>query len=174
MDTTLFEKNYFLVQCLGGSAVRWRSLSVSAASNRRSVRAVFSPMALSLAKVLGGVALKQTIRCRIPILKYDDYLAMHFREANELLAHDPEEKSKPGDWVLVQELPEPLSIKVRHKLFKIVYDEGNMICPLTGKKTLGYEFLDDVDETTSMFGWKPLPERLADSAQPASGTKSEK
>lgn len=118
-------------------------------------------MALSLAKILGGVSLKQTIRCRIPILKYDDYLKMHFRENTELLAHDPAEKGKPGDWVLIQQLPEPLSLKVKHKLFKIVYTEGDMVCPLTGQKTLGFDYQEDVDEVTRMFGWEPLPERLS-------------
>ena len=146
--------------------------SLSEANNSRTV--LGDVMALSLAKVLGGVTLKQTIRCRIPILKYDDFLKTHFREGTELLAHDPEERTKPGDWVLVQELPEPLSIKVRHKLFKLVYEERDMKCPLTGKKTLGYEFLDDVDETTSMFGWKPLPERLVQDVpeEPVSQKKS--
>lgn len=128
-------------------------------------------MALSLAKVFGGVTLKQTIRCRVPILKYDDYLKMHFREGTEVLAHDPEEKSKPGDWVLLQELPEPLSIKVRHKLFKIVYKEGNMVCPLTGQKTLGFDYEQDVDEVTKMFGWKPLPERFDHKTSDDNGKK---
>ena len=123
-------------------------------------------MALSLVKVLGGVTLKQTIRCMAPALKYDAYLKMHFRESTELLAHDPREECKPGDWVLVRELPEPLSLKVKHQLFKVVYVEGDMVCPLTGRKTLGYEFLDDVDATTSKFGWKPLTERLAAATPP--------
>lgn len=131
-------------------------------------------MALSLAKVLGGVALKKTIRCKIPHLKFDDYLKWHFRENTELLAHDPDEKCKPGDWVLIKELPEPLSLKVKHQMIKIVYVEGDMRCPLTGKKTLGYDFLEDVDETTQMFGWKPLPERLAEKAEQTETSASAK
>ena len=131
-------------------------------------------MALSLAKVMAGVTLKNTIRCAVPTLKYDDYLKAHFRESSELLAHDPDEKAKPGDWVLVKELPEPLSIKVKHRLFKVVYVEGNIVCPLTGKRSFGYEYMEDVDETTKMFGWKPLPQRLAQSSPPEAGADDSK
>jgi len=116
-------------------------------------------MSMCIAKVLGGVSLKQTVKVAKPFLKFDDFLNYHFRENEEFLVHDPEEKGKVGDWVLVKTLPEPLSLQVRHELLKVIYKNGDMIDPVTGKKCVGTEFLEDVEWESQVFGWKPLTER---------------
>lgn len=122
-------------------------------------------MAVHLAKVLGGVTIKQTIKVAAPYFKFDDFLMCHFRENNEIMVHDPQEKAKPGDWVLVRELREPLSIQVKHQLLQIVYKNGHMTDPLTGRKCIGTEFADQVDQETQLFGWKPITERSPSSEQ---------
>ncbi|KAI1286014.1 28S ribosomal protein S17, mitochondrial [Halotydeus destructor] len=117
-------------------------------------------MSFQLAKVLGNNYLRQTIKVAVPRLKFDEYLLQHFRENEELLAHDPQEQCKAGDWVLIRELQEPLSLQVKHKLEKIVYNSGNIIDPLTGKKCVGYEYEEDLEQYAKTFGKKPLLERL--------------
>ena len=124
-----------------------------------------SVMAVHLAKVLGGVTIKQTIKVAAPYFKFDDFLMCHFRENTEIMVHDPQEKAKPGDWVLVRELSEPLSIQVKHQLLQIVYKNGHMTDPLTGRKCIGTEFVDQVDQETQLFGWKPITERSPSSEQ---------
>lgn len=119
-------------------------------------------MSLKLGKVFGGINLKQTIKVFVPHLKFDEFLSMHFRENDELLAHDAEEKAKPGDWVLIKELDEPLSLKVKHKMLRVVYENGNMIDPITGKKSAGVVFEEDNEQTAALLGIKPFHERFAD------------
>lgn len=112
-----------------------------------------------MAKVLGNNTIRQTIKVSVPKLKFDDFLKTHYRENDELLAHDPDEKCKPGDWVLVRELAKPLSLQVKHRLDRIVYHSGNIVDPLTGKKCVGLEYEEDITQIGTMFGLKPLPER---------------
>ena len=112
-----------------------------------------------LAKVVGSQTLKQTVRVWAPSMKFDSFLRAHFRENDEYLAHDPEEKCKSGDWVLIKELPEPLTLKVKHEVTRIVYESGNMVCPLTMKKAVGVEFVQDIEQAAQLFGVDPLPKR---------------
>jgi small subunit ribosomal protein S17 len=116
-------------------------------------------MSLLLGKVLGNMSLRQTIRVAIPKLKFDDFLTQHFRESDEFLAHDPDEKCKPDDWVLIKELDESLSLKVKHALVKVVYKSGNIIDPLTGKKVIGMHYEEDIARQGELFGMKPLTKR---------------
>ncbi|XP_074600478.1 mitochondrial ribosomal protein S17 [Brevipalpus obovatus] len=86
---------------------------------------------------------KNVIRVAVPQLKFDSYFNWHFREANELYALDKEGKCQPGDWVLVRELPEKVSLKVKFQVEKLLYQNGNIICPLTGRRSIGYYYADD-------------------------------
>ena len=115
-------------------------------------------MALLMGKCLES-AMKQTINVLIPKLKFDDHFKMHFRESEQLLVHDPFEKCKPGDWILIRELKEKLSLKVNHKVEKIVYEAGNIIDPISGKKSLGYTYEDDATQQSKLFGLSPLKDR---------------
>jgi small subunit ribosomal protein S17 len=115
-------------------------------------------MSLLMGKCLGP-AMRKTVRVLIPRLKFDTFLNMHFRENDELLANDMNEKCKAGDWVLVRQLDEPLSLKVSHRVEKIVYESGNIIEPLTQKQSLGYELAEDADRQSMLFGLKPTTSR---------------
>ena len=116
---------------------------------------------IRLGKVLGGVTMKQAIKVHIPQMKLDSYILTHFRESDEVMAHDPKEQAKPGDWVLIRPLQTPVSLKVKHELVKIVYTAGDRICPLTGKKIVGTEFLDEIEMESRTLGWVPLAERVS-------------
>ena len=116
-------------------------------------------MAVLLVKVLGGFSMKQTIKVAAPSFKFDDFLKTHFRENEEMMVHDPEEKGKQGDWVLIRKLPQPLSLQVKHQLIKVVYPNGEMVDPVTGRKCIGTDFVDDIDYDSKLFGWKPFLDR---------------
>lgn len=119
-------------------------------------------MALRLAKVLANINLRQTVKVFVPKLQFDDFLKMHFRENDELYVHDPQEQCRPGDWILVRKLDQPMSLKVQHQLVRVVYENGNKICPITGKKAVGYKFEDEISKDAELFGMKKFAERAQD------------
>ncbi|KAH9362409.1 hypothetical protein HPB48_020181 [Haemaphysalis longicornis] len=55
----------------------------------------------------------------------------------------------------MQELPERLSLRIAHKVEKIVFKNGNIIDPLTGQKCIFTEFVKDVDQQSEVFGLSP-------------------
>jgi len=115
-------------------------------------------MSLLMGKCLGP-AMRQTVKVSIPRLKFDSFLSMYFREMDQVLAHDADEKCRAGDWILVRQLEQRLSLKVDHKVEKIVYESGNIIDPLTGRQSLGYEYADEADRMSQLFGLKPMTDR---------------
>ncbi|KAH8020272.1 hypothetical protein HPB51_025762 [Rhipicephalus microplus] len=59
------------------------------------------------------------------------------------------------DTFLMAELPERLSLRIAHKVEKIVYKDGNIIDPLTGQKCIFTDFVKDVDKESELFGLSP-------------------
>jgi len=92
--------------------------------------------------------IKNTVKVAIPLLKFDSFLNMHFRENNELYALDKEEACEPGDWILVGKLPEKISLKVGWQVEKIIYKNGHVIDPITGKKSIGYYLKDEPSDVS--------------------------
>jgi small subunit ribosomal protein S17 len=114
------------------------------------------------------------MKVSVPSLKFDNYFKSHFRENEQFMVHDPEEKCESGDWVLIRELSAPLSLQVKHQVVKKVYENGNIIDPITGKKCVGLDFAEDIDFMSKRFGLKPLPERFGPPPEPAPDTTPEK
>lgn len=54
-----------------------------------------------------------------------------------MYAHDPDHLCKSGDIVLIEELPEKLTLLITHKVNKVVYPLGDITDPITGKKVVG-------------------------------------
>lgn len=115
-------------------------------------------MSLVLGKCLGP-SLKSTVKVLVPSLKLDTFFNMYFRENQQLLANDNDLQCEAGDWLLVRQLPQPLSIRVNHKVERIVYKSGRVIDPLTGRHSLGYEYADEADTTSQLFGKLPFMQR---------------
>jgi len=105
-------------------------------------------MNILLAKCVDNT-LRQNIRVLVPRLKYDHWLKTHFRENDELMVLDEKEASKPGDWVLIKELPENVSLQVKHKVLNVVYQTGNVIDPITGQKAVGWRYAKDIERESS-------------------------
>lgn len=119
-------------------------------------------MNIILAKCIEHAAKNNTIKVLTPRLKWDAYLKMHFRENDEIQALDPEGKCRPGDWILLKELDERISLHVKHSVERIVYKNGRVIDPVTGKRCHGWHLKDDIGSESKLFGLKPLTERFND------------
>uniref|UniRef100_T1KEW7 30S ribosomal protein S17 n=1 Tax=Tetranychus urticae TaxID=32264 RepID=T1KEW7_TETUR len=96
-------------------------------------------MSMLMGKVCENVA-KNVVRLAIPQLKFDTFLCMHFRESSELYALDSVDQCKVGDWVIIRKLPEKISTKIEFKIDQVVYKNGHIVCPLTGKRSFQYHY----------------------------------
>ncbi|GFQ82224.1 28S ribosomal protein S17 [Trichonephila clavata] len=93
------------------------------------------------------------VKVSVPKYVMDERLTMYFKESMQFYAEDPTKKCKEGDFVIIRELPlEKQKKNITHRVEQHVYERGNYIDPLTGKKCAGTEFVDDIKSITSMFG----------------------
>jgi len=113
---------------------------------------------LLMAKCLGP-SMKSTVKVLAPSLKLDTFFNMYFRENQQFLVDDNKLECSAGDWLLIRKLEQPLSLRVNHKVEKIVYKAGHVIDPLTGKQSLGYQYSSDADRQSQLFGLKPTLQR---------------
>uniref|UniRef100_A0A023FCG8 Putative mitochondrial/ ribosomal s17-like protein n=1 Tax=Amblyomma cajennense TaxID=34607 RepID=A0A023FCG8_AMBCJ len=100
-------------------------------------------------------AMKKTVRVVVTRFTLDQFLMAHYKERTEYEALDANEECEPGDWVLVKELPQRLSLKIAHKVEKIVFKNGNIIDPITGQKCIFTDFVKDIDRQSEVFGLTP-------------------
>ncbi|KAF8787393.1 28S ribosomal protein S17, mitochondrial-like [Argiope bruennichi] len=108
--------------------------------------------AIFFAKVVTS-DISNAIKVSVPKYKMDERLTMYFKEHTFLYAEDPSKKCKEGDYVIVRELPpESQNKNITHVVEQLVYERGNYIDPLTGKKCAGTEFVEDIKRTSALFG----------------------
>ncbi|XP_023218418.1 28S ribosomal protein S17, mitochondrial-like [Centruroides sculpturatus] len=98
--------------------------------------------------------LKQVVTVSVPHEVYDDFLHAYFTHTTEYEVYDPEGKCKRGDIVLIKEMNEPLSIRIKHQVDKIIYEAGNVIDPLSGRRCFGNRYTDEIDRTTQALGYQ--------------------
>uniref|UniRef100_A0A2R5LFU4 Putative mitochondrial/ ribosomal s17-like protein n=2 Tax=Ornithodoros turicata TaxID=34597 RepID=A0A2R5LFU4_9ACAR len=121
--------------------------------------------ALFLGKCITST-MRKTVCVSVPRFVLDKHLLAHYKERTEYDVLDRNEECQPGDWVLIKELPERISLRVAHKVERIVFKSGNIIDPLTGEKCIFTEFVKDVDQESEIFGISPpyksveLPEEV--------------
>ncbi|GBM59401.1 hypothetical protein AVEN_187805-1 [Araneus ventricosus] len=108
--------------------------------------------AIFFAKVVTS-DISNAIRVSVPKYKMDERLTMYFKEHAFLYAEDPTKKCQEGDYVIVRELPpEAQNKNITHIVEQLVYERGNYIDPLTGKRCAGTEFIEDIKRTSALFG----------------------
>ncbi|GFS41627.1 28S ribosomal protein S17 [Nephila pilipes] len=108
--------------------------------------------AIFFAKVITS-DVNNAIKVSVPKYVMDERLTMYFKENTQFYAEDPMGKCKEGDYVIIRELsPEKQKKNITHIVEQHVYERGNYIDPLTGKRCAGSEYLDDIKRTTSLFG----------------------
>ncbi|CAD5114771.1 DgyrCDS3815 [Dimorphilus gyrociliatus] len=103
--------------------------------------------ASGLAAFVGKVGKRRDIWKAVQIsvtkMTFNDYLKMYFNKPETYWAADPDKKVKEGDIVLIRELEEPQSDVVQHYVHDIVFESGNIIDPITGRKCRGTKFVDE-------------------------------
>ena len=114
---------------------------------------------LLLAKVLTS-AVKSKINVQVTSYKFDKFFTCHFKDRTNLEALDQELQTKPGDWVLLEKLPEKYSLTVEHRVRKLVWQQGNIIDPITGKRCVETDFEEDLDREALLMNGKTLTERI--------------
>ncbi|OQR71601.1 28S ribosomal protein S17 [Tropilaelaps mercedesae] len=112
---------------------------------------------LMLGKVI-TTPIKKVCTVTVPQNVFNSYLKAHFVHHTEYEVLDENENSRPGNWVLIEELPERMSLKVNHRIKKTIFLIGNIIDPLTGKKCLQTEFVEDLDTEAKLLGGMPFAE----------------
>ncbi|GIY20733.1 uncharacterized protein CDAR_99921 [Caerostris darwini] len=107
---------------------------------------------LLFAKVVSS-DVSNALKVFAPKYVMDERLTMYFRENDAFYVEDPTKKCKEGDYVLVRELPpESRKKNITHTIEKLLYEQGNFIDPLSGRKCAGQEFVDDIKRTCELFG----------------------
>lgn len=76
----------------------------------------------------------------------------YFKTDSYVFAHDPDKRCKPGDIVLVKELPQKFTRLITHSIEEIVFPYGDITDPLTGKKVVVGKYRDQIEEANKLFG----------------------
>ncbi|CAL7945858.1 unnamed protein product [Xylocopa violacea] len=113
-------------------------------------------------------AKQNAAKIRIRKLDFDDYILMYFNKYEFVYAHDPEKRCKTGDTVLIQNLPEKLTRVITHKVVDVIYPLGDITDPITGKKVIGRNYRDHVEEDAELFG--PLKSTFKYKERPKRGS----
>ncbi|XP_038069401.1 28S ribosomal protein S17, mitochondrial-like [Patiria miniata] len=101
-----------------------------------------SKMKILLGQVI-GTKMKKTAKVRVERLVLDKYVMQYYPKRTTVFAHDAQEEAKEGDVVLVQQLPLPRSRHVKYLMDRIIYSQGNVTDPITGKKCDGSSYWDE-------------------------------
>ncbi|EFN87961.1 28S ribosomal protein S17, mitochondrial [Harpegnathos saltator] len=93
-------------------------------------------------------------KVRVPRLQFDDYINMYFKEHDFVYANDPQKLCKTGDVILIKMLPNKLTRLITHEVVEVIHPLGDIMDPITGKKVVGFQYREDLDEITQLFGKK--------------------
>ncbi|KAG5874473.1 hypothetical protein JTB14_009196 [Gonioctena quinquepunctata] len=89
---------------------------------------------------------------KVKRLELDTNLLMYFPKHEYVYAHDPDEKCKTGDLVIIEQLPEKMTRLITHQVKKVIYPLGDITDPMTGKKVVAGKFRDDIDKVNKVYG----------------------
>lgn len=89
---------------------------------------------------------EKVIKVGVPKHRFNEYFLLYVREQDNIQAFDRDGLCKPGDWVLLRKQEVPLDEGVEHEVVRIVYSYGNYVDPITGKRSMGIYFEDDVEK----------------------------
>ncbi|KAK6630624.1 hypothetical protein RUM43_014609 [Polyplax serrata] len=89
---------------------------------------------------------------RVRTMELDERLLMHFTKTKEIFAYDPNKICKAGDMVLIQELPERISTTITHKVLEVIYPNGDITDPITGKQVVGSNYREHLEMKETLLG----------------------
>nr|CAG4652266.1 EOG090X0GMQ [Triops cancriformis] len=107
---------------------------------------------------------QNAVKLRVKRLEFDKNLHMYFPSYETLYAHDPQKACKPGDVILVQQLPQKVTKQISHAVKKVVFPLGDVLDPVTGKPVVGEHYREDLEERKRLYGRKPGEKVLYGSA----------
>ncbi|XP_003747310.2 28S ribosomal protein S17, mitochondrial [Galendromus occidentalis] len=116
---------------------------------------------LMLGKVITA-AVNNSVKVQVTQYVLNKHLMCHFKERTDYEVLDEKLRTKLGDWVLLEKLPEKHSLTIDYKVKDIVWMMGNIIDPITGKKCVKTDFEEDLDREAELMGGKPFHQRLAE------------
>lgn len=89
---------------------------------------------------------KSVVKIGVPKHRLNEYFLMYIREQDSVYALDENNIAKPGDWVLIRKKTDIPDKKVTHIVDKVIYKMGNLVDPLTNKRSLGLYYDEDYRE----------------------------
>lgn len=87
---------------------------------------------------------RNVVKIGIPKHRFNSHICMYFREQESIYALDEGNICASGDWVLLRKQASPIDEGVNHKVEKLVYKYGEWIDPLTGRRSLGIHYDDEM------------------------------
>nr|CAG4641298.1 EOG090X0GMQ [Eulimnadia texana] len=115
---------------------------------------------------------KNAVKISVKRLELDKNLNMYFPAFETYYANDPNNQCKPGDVVLIKQLPQKLTKEITHEVKEIVFPLGDITDPVTGKKVVVGRYRDNVNWRNEMYGKNP--EGFDYSKAPQRGSQKEK
>ena len=89
---------------------------------------------------------KNIVKVGVPKHRLNDFLMLYVRENDNVQAIDENTVTKPGDWVLLRKIENPVDEKVTHQVERVIYSYGNYVDPLTNRRTFGIYYDDDIEK----------------------------
>jgi len=104
---------------------------------------------LQMGKVMHGKR-HDFVKVKIVHMVFNDRFRYHFNEPEEHWVLNKGNAAQQGDIVLLKELPEAYAIDINLAVHKIIFPTGSTIDPVTGKRCLGTEFIDDIQKKKNL------------------------
>lgn len=98
-----------------------------------------------IGKVIRSNSLWKAVRVSVQQMKLNEIVNVYYNENRNYWAADPELKCSVGDLVLLQNLSQPQSDRIKHRVHEIVFPVGNIVDPVTGRRCRGPDYLDEVN-----------------------------
>lgn len=89
---------------------------------------------------------KQVVKIGVPKHRLNTHYLLFVRETDNVQALDANEIAKPGDWVLLRRDPDAVDEKVPFVIEKVIYSYGKLMDPLTGRRSFGIYYEDDLEQ----------------------------
>lgn len=111
-----------------------------------------SPMALHTKEntiIMGKVShdrYQNVVKVGVPKHRLNEFLLLYVRENDNVQALDENNITKPGDWVMLRKIEDPVDQKVTHTVERVLHSYGHFVDPLTNRRTLGIFYDDDIEK----------------------------
>ncbi|XP_076469814.1 small ribosomal subunit protein uS17m-like [Babylonia areolata] len=125
---------------------------------------------LVIGQVMKRGAMRQDfVKVRCLKMKLDKNLNKYFNTRKHYWAVDEKLKTKIGDIVLLEQLPEKLTPLVSHNIKEMVFELGAVVDPVTGQRCRATAY---IDETERQLEKEQIEEERGQKAAPSASSSS--